>query len=74
MVLDPSLCDLEPNLDTFNRSTVNPLLQSISTCLKRNDPFTDQSAAALKALEPICLLVYKHYDQKIHQPSIEHIK
>ena len=34
----------------------------------------DQGAAALKAVTPILSLVYRHFDQKTHQASIEHIK
>ena len=66
MVFDPVLSDLDPQIDTFNKSVVNPLLQAVNTCLKRNEIFTDHVAAALKALDPIILLVYKDYDSKIH--------
>ena len=66
VVFDPALSDIDPYIETFNKSIVNPLLQSVNTCLKRNDIFTDQAAASLKAIEPIILLVYKNYDAKIH--------
>ena len=46
-----------------------------STCLKKNEVLrSDQGAAALKAVMPILTLVYRHFDQKTHQASVEHIK
>ena len=66
VVFDPALSDLDPQIEAFNKSIVNPLLQAVNSCLKRNEIFTDHVAAALKALDPIILLVYKNYDSKIH--------
>ena len=62
VLFDPQLSDMEPQIEAFNKTLVNQLLQSVSTCLKRNDILNDQVAAALKALDPVVLLVYKHYD------------
>ena len=74
VLFDPTLSDMSTKIEVFNKSLVNPLLQSVSTCLKKNDILNDQSAAALKCVEPVMLLVYKHYDQRIHQPTLEHMK
>ena len=67
MILDPHIGTLGQNADLFNRTILNPLLQSVSTCLKKNEVLrSDQGAAAIKAVIPILTLVYKHFDQKIH--------
>lgn len=75
VLLDSQLGTLGPNTDFFNKTILNPLLQSMSTCLKKNEVLrSDQGAAALKAVMPILTLVYRHFDQKTHQASVEHIK
>lgn len=75
VLLDPHIGTLGPHVEFFNKTILNSLLQSISTCLKRNEMLrNDQGAAALKAVTPILSLVYRHFDQKTHQASIEHIK
>ena len=75
VILDPHLGTLGAQTDFFNKTILNPLLQSVSTCLKKNEVLrNDQGAAAIKAVQPILTLVYKHFDQKTHQASIEHIK
>ena len=75
VLLDSHLGTLGPNTDFFNKTILNPLLQSMSTCLKKNEVLrSDQGAAALKAVMPILTLVCRYFDQKTHQASVEHIK
>ena len=63
VLLDPHLGSLGPHTDFFNKVILNPLLQSINTCLKRNEVLkSDQGAAAIKVVMPILTLVYKHFD------------
>ena len=63
VLLDPHLSCLGAHTDFFNKSILNPLLQSVNTCLKRNEVLrNDQGAAAIKAVGPILTLVYRHFD------------
>lgn len=75
VLFDSKLGSLGSSPDFFNKSVVNPLLQSISTCLKKNEVVgNDQGAAAVKCAIPIIDLVYRYFDQRVHQASVEHIK
>ena len=37
VLLDPKLGTLSTNTDFFNKSILNPLLQSMNTCLRKNE-------------------------------------
>ena len=55
-VLDPRLGTLEgatSNLDMFNKSVMNPLMQAITQVVNKNDLLSDLLVVALKAWEPV---------------------
>lgn len=63
VLLDPHLGTLGPHAEFFNKNILNQLLQSINTCLKKNEVLrNDQGAAAIKAVMPMLTLVYKYFD------------
>lgn len=67
MILDPRLGTLGHNAEFFNKTILNSLLQSVNTCLKKNEVLrSDQGAAAIKTVGPILSIVYRYFDQKTH--------
>ena len=74
VILDPQLCNLERNADFFNKSIVNPLLQSIFNIVKKHEFDSDLFCVAMKAFAVIIKAVYSFFDSKCHQASMEHFK
>lgn len=66
MILDPDLCNLDRSSDFFNKSVVNPLLQSIFSAIKKHDLDNALHCAALKAFESATKAVYSFFDAKCH--------
>jgi hypothetical protein len=63
---NPNYSCIEHSITSFNKSILNPVLQTIQQIIGASDIFTDVSTSALLCLQQILKIVYKTYDVKVH--------
>jgi hypothetical protein len=50
-------------MQTFNKSLLNPIMQSIQMAVNGNEILSDNAIVALKALKPLLQIIYRTYNQ-----------
>lgn len=66
VVFNPRHSVIESILPVLNKSFLNPTLQSIQVVINQNDVISENTAMALKCLQPLVMIIHKTYDNKVH--------